>query len=258
MRRFVMRRLLTTAFAWLLMFAPASAQVMKLHPAPASGTVVIGAPVSLGATAPLISASSLDLTVTANANTGQFIGVMIILGGGRTPSFSDSAGNSYTAGISASAPGVGLVWFAWAANPAGGLTSGSSTISVSWTGGADEPILSAFQVSGLDLTSPLDVTVTPITGTSTASTPISPPLSITPGRVNVLIVAATIPAGNAGTYTTDTGHGFANVNKNQQGGGGALLAIDAQVVATTSTVLNAPSWVNTEAYTAMAWTLKGA
>ena len=218
----------------------------------------IGTPVNLGTVALTTGGlNSEDLTLLNNANAGQMIAVMVLLGSSRTPTITDTAGNCGAAYTQSSTilPAIAILWVALCPNPASGMTAGTDKIHVSWTGGTDTPNISAFQVSGLDLTAPLDVTTSVSTGSGMA---VSPALSITSGTGAQLITAVTATNGNAGVYTTDTGHSFANVNKNQEALGGQLLAIDAQVVGSTTTVLNAPSWTISIGYASVGFTFKAA
>lgn len=249
-----MRRLLTALACAALVCAPASAQVMKLHPAPASGTVVIGTPVSLG-TESVATANPVVLPISHDATAGAFIGVIVVIGGGRTaPVCSDSKANTYTAAL-VTVVGGNFHWFCWSVNPTTPLTvGGSDTISVAYSGSTDQPVISAFQVSGLSTTSPFDVTGTPASGTGTT---VSPVQTTTTGANNEIVITDVVTGGSAGTYATDTGHGFANVNKNQQAGGGSGLFIDYKIVAASgTTVSNAPTWASSSGYVASSWTFK--
>ena len=181
-------------------------------------SMAIGTPQEPGTTAPTGTSLSRILTITHNVNVGQFIGVFVSLGSSRTPLFSDSAGNSYTS-TSIALPGISILWFGYCANPTTGMTSGVGTITADWSASAapDDPTMSAFQVSGVDLTTPISVTGSVASGTGMT---ISPALTITPAAANELAVAVTAVNGAAGAYVTDAGHGWTLLNKVQEAAGG--------------------------------------
>ena len=164
-------------------------------------------PVSLG-TDSLTNANPLKLFISHDAAAGAFIGVFVIIGGGRTlPIVTDSKGNTYTSALISIVFTFDFLWFAWCANPTTPLTvAGGDFIQISYTGSADQGVVSAFQVSGLQTSpDPLDVTGTPASGTNTGGSPISPAQTTTTGANNEIVITALAVGGTAGTYTEDTG-----------------------------------------------------
>lgn len=215
--------------------------------------MAIGTPQDLGFTAPTTTGNSLNLPITHNAAAGSFIGVFVLIGPARTfATFADSKGNSYTSDLVGGIGGVGLLWFFYSPNPATPLTvGGGDSFTVTWTGSADAPNMSAFQITGLVTSSPLDVTGTVASGSGTTTTITSGVLA----QANEIVLSVLTTAGTAGGYTHDAA--FTPLSANQQTGGD-LLAIDSLIVSSTSSVNSAPSWGTSRTFAGLAFSLKGA
>lgn len=216
--------------------------------------MAIGTPVSLGTNQNVSSVNTIAISGVTSV-TGRTIIVIVSTGSGATSlTVSDGTANVYT--TSAAATGTPKLWMVYCANPTVALSGG--TITANWSGSADSNI-SALQVSGLDLTSPLDKTPTFLTGgaaTGMTSNLASGALAVS----SELFIGVTATTGAPGTFkqsgtSPSTGDVFLNVS-NVQETGAYYVSVDQRIMSATSNYNT--TWANSVPWKAAGWTFKAA
>jgi hypothetical protein len=218
----------------------------------APAAAVVGTPVNVAhatTTSALNSIGASSYTVAAGQAVIAIVNGASAMSG--TPSCADGF-NTFTATAMVSGGSAGKMFLCYCPNPVA-VTAG--TLTATWTGAVKAEI-AIFQVPGLNLTAPLDVTAAVQSGTSAANTPISPAVS-TPVAANEFVIAMTVTAGTASTFTDGagvwnvlTGAGIGSSNNE--------LHPSYQVTASTGAVTYAPSWVTSRVYMSDFWSFKAA
>jgi chitodextrinase len=116
------------------------------------------------------SLSTLSVTFSAAQTAGDFNVVAVGWGsggGGAISSITDSKGNSYTLAVGPTLTGFGNASIYYAKNIAA-ATAGSNTVTVTFNGGVPFPDIRIAEYSGINTTSPLDVSAV-ATGTGTTA-----------------------------------------------------------------------------------------
>lgn len=163
--------------------------------------------------------SSLTLTVGATTTAHNRVIVALFWGASnRTVAVTDLAGNNYTQDIATlGAPGAGGWGTVLSARADSVLSSGSGTITATWTGGTvSDAILAAYEYSGLANFSPVDVAISDSGTTHTSSSG-----NAVTTQANALIFGLTGWAANSTatlpTYTElDQVHGSAHSLETQE------------------------------------------
>lgn len=208
--------------------------------------MAIGTPTSIGVGSftGTVSGSSLTMTTSAAITAGNLVVLVVAMGSNSTPtvsSISDGT-NSYTKafGITGGASTAILeIWYKANASAVGSGATVTVTLSGAMSGSSEGWVVQGYQVSGIDLTSPLDKTNTVTTNSTTPSTS-SGTLTVP----NEIIFGASYNNNGARTYTTASG--FTSL-LTPIGSFGRSLGIDYKIVASTSTVTYQPTWDNTAA-----------
>ena len=195
--------------------------------------------------APVTATGSITTTtVTFTTNPGTLVVNQAITGSGVTALTQITGGISQWNGSSASAT----------VNNSQTVVSEtltvSSTITASWTTGA-KPAMAAISVSGLDLSAPLDITGTINTGTGTSASVATGTLA----QANEIVIGALSYNNTPGTFTEASG--FTSLTQPTQGSNDNTRWA-YQIVAATTTVTYAPSWVTSRAFGANVYTFKQA
>lgn len=203
--------------------------------------MAIGTPTSLGSATGNTASSTTVMTVTASVAIGEWIFVSSGVFGSATHTATDSGGNIYAQHVlSTGRTGI----FSTKATAA--LTSGVSTITVTYGSSPTARTLAAFKNTGLAASSHFDQSAT-ATGTvaawETGTTP-----STT--QSDELIVAANSCDTAAGATST-IGGGFTEIT-DITNGGGFQLTVGWKIVAATGTQVGSGTW------TSSAWTWYGA
>lgn len=210
--------------------------------------MAIGTPAYLGGAFQAGGATTV-ITTVANAPAGNLIIVPSFARA--SPAYSsttDSASNTYATAANALGGSTRVAW-GYAANPAllssGGSVTVTYTLAISSNGTAQ-----GLSVSGMDLSSPLDVVsaIDANTGTGTS-------IAVTPGQADELIIGCvTIQLGASGDSFVEA-PGFTSLGT--VGTSGTRLTYLAyKIVSSTALVTYNPTWTNSRGYVSQVTTWK--
>lgn len=201
--------------------------------------MAIGTPTSIGSASSVSGSTTLAMTLTASVSIGQFVVVAAMCTGatGHTCTFSDSAGNTWATDMTSNGRASSNT-FIGSAQITSAMTSGSSTITATFSTTEVGRLICAAQVSGIATSSAKDVSQTG-NGTTVAW---SSGATAATGTADELVVGA---CGNdaTGAETSTPGAGYTELFDFTNTGGTQLTMV-YQILAATGAQTASGTWTN--------------
>lgn len=232
----MMRRFIAALLLWLALIAPAAA--------------AIGTPTELGFNVVASGTNNVVITTGATSSAGSMIVVVASAGtnsGNDLSSVTDSNSSTYTV-LANTSTGRNIGIAVCYSCPS--LASGG-TITATYSGTTAVHGAHAFYVANMATSSALDVTGTTQTGSATSATSTATGTLATSDEL--IVGAANFAPSDPGTVTPGGSFSCLGAAPGTQ----PFLRVCVQVVASTTSVAWAPSWVNNVSYRTQVYALKG-